>query len=122
MAIWIYQTNTTASHTVDYGTMFFVGDINGNNNDTMAYIGSQTANNQLIFSINKNNGGSRFQIKVDSGNLTYEKLYRVVGVYDGNQDNIYLYLNGSLIGTDPPSDEAAWSAGAGGEVKTRGIN
>ena len=120
MAIWIYQTNTTASHTVDYGTMFFVGDINGNNNDTMAYIGSQTANNQLIFSINKNNGGSRFQIKVDSGNLTYEKWYRVVGVYDGTQDKIYLYLNGSLIGTDTPSDEAAWSAGDAVDFKTSG--
>ena len=108
MAMWVNFPNAI---TANYAPCFFIGDTGFNHQDQYALLGLITNDNQIGFSINKTNGGNRAAIKVYSDTLSADTWYRVVGVYDGNADRIYLYVNGVLIGTDTPSDEAAWSAG-----------
>ena len=108
MAMWVNFPNAI---TANYAPCFFIGDTGFNHQDHYALLGLITNDNQIAFSINKTSGGNRAAIKVYSDTLSADTWYRVVGVYDGNADRIYLYVNGVLIGTDTPSDEAAWSAG-----------
>ena len=108
MAIWLKFPDAFTSN---YAPCFFIGESTFNHQDHYAYIGTLTNDNKIVFSINKTNGGNRGQILVETNTLDTDVWYRLVGVYNGAEDKIYLYLNGILIGTDTPSDEASWSAG-----------
>jgi len=117
MAIWLNFPN---AFTANYGPCFMIGENQFNHNDHFGYIGTHSDDNKIVFGINKTGGGTRLNIDAASDTLSPNTWYRVVGIYDGTEDKIYLYINGSLISTDTPSDQAEWSAGDSVDFTTGG--